>query len=117
MKIIDLIKNLWNLIKIVLLILKIFNIEDLFLNFLEENEINKEKDEEVKINKEKDEEVKINKEKDEYNKEIYRNALMLKVIGAATFICWLKLSKDEIGYVFLALILSEILEKIVEKTK
>jgi len=105
MKIIYLIKNLWNLIKIVLLIIKIFNIEDLFLNFLEENEINKEKENEKE------------KEKDEYNKEIYRNALMLKVIGAATFICWLKLSKDEIGYVFLALILSEILEKIVEKTK
>jgi len=109
MKIIYMIKNLLNGIRTLLLILKIFNIEDLFYNFFNEiifNNIGENGNEEE--NKEN---------KDDYNSEIYRNSLMLKFIGAVTFICWLKLSKDEMGYVFLAIILSEILEKIVEKTK
>ena len=112
MKIIYMIKNLLNGIRTLLLILKIFNIEDLFYNFFNEiifNNIGENSNEE---------ENKENKEnKEAYNNEIYRNSLMLKFIGAVTFICWLKLSKDEMGYVFLAIVLSEILEKIVEKTK
>jgi len=108
MKIIYIIKQLWNVIRTLLLIIKIFNIEDLFYNFFNEiifNNIGENVNEEEKSSK------------DDYNKEIYRNSLMLKFIGAVTFICWLKLSKDEMGYVFLAIALSEILEKIVEKTK
>jgi len=75
-----------------LFIIKIFSIEDLlynlsneifFNNIVEGNENDKNKE-----------------EKDAYNKEIYKNSLMLKFIGAVAFICWLKLSKDEMGYVF-----------------
>ena len=109
MKIIYMIKKLLNIIRTCLLIFKIFNIEDLFYNFFNEiifSNIGENANEE---------ENKENKEN--YNNEIYRNSLMLKFIGAVTFICWLKLSKDEMGYVFLAIILSEILEKIAEKTK
>jgi len=118
------IKNLLNWIRTLLLIVKIFNIEDLFYNFFNEiilnnigenengngneNENGKEKENENGKEKEK---------KDDYNKEIHRNSFMLKFIGAVAFICWLKLSKDEMGYVFLAIALSELLEKIVEKTK
>ena len=112
MKIIYMIKNLLNGIRTLLLILKIFNIEDLFYNFFNEiifNNIGE------NVNEEENKENKENKEA--YNNEIYRNSLMLKFIGAVTFICWLKLSKDEVGYVFLAIAISEILEKIVEKTK
>ena len=124
MKIIYMIKNLLNWIRTLLLIVKIFNIEDLFYNFFNEiilnnigenengngneNENGKEKENENGKEKEK---------KDDYNKEIHRNSFMLKFIGAVAFICWLKLSKDEMGYVFLAIALSELLEKIVEKTK
>lgn len=101
------IKKLLNWIRIILLIIKILNIEDLFnevifKNIVEDNEAAPENKKE---------------EKDAYNEEVHRNSLILKFIGAVTFICWLKLSKDEMGYVFLAVIISEILEKIVEKTK
>ena len=112
MKIIYMIKNLLNGIRTLLLISKIFNMEDLLYNFFNEiifNNIGE------NVNEEENKENKENKE--DYNNEIYRNSLMLKFIGAVTFICWLKLSKDEMGYVFLAIVLSEILEKIVEKTK
>lgn len=103
------IKKIWDGIRILLFIIKIFSIEDLlynlsneifFNNIVEGNENDKNKE-----------------EKDAYNKEIYKNSLMLKFIGAVAFICWLKLSKDEMGYVFFAIVLSEVLEKIVEKTK
>jgi hypothetical protein len=105
------IKKLLNWIRIILLIIKIFNIEDLFHNLF--NEVifkNIVEDNEAAPENKKE-------EKNAYNEEVHRNSLILKFMGAVTFICWLKLSKDEMGYVFLAVILSEILEKIVEKTK
>jgi len=91
MKIIIIIKNLWNGIRMLLLIRKIFKIEDFLSNLFNEiilNNIGEDTDtvskEEVK--EEVKEEAKA-KAKEEYNKEIYKNSLMLKFIGAITFIC------------------------------
>ena len=110
------IKNLLNWIRTLLLIVKIFNIEDLFYNFFNEIILNNIGENE-NGNGNENENGKEKEKKDDYNKEIHRNSFMLKFIGAVAFICWLKLSKDEMGYVFLAIALSELLEKIVEKTK
>ena len=110
------IKNLLNWIRTLLLIVKIFNIEDLFYNFFNEIILNNIGENE-NGNGNGNENENGKEKKDDYNKEIHRNSFMLKFIGAVAFICWLKLSKDEMGYVFLAIALSELLEKIVEKTK
>jgi hypothetical protein len=95
MKIIIIIKNLWNGIRMLLLIIKIFNIEDFLSNLFNEIILNNIGDdtvskEEIKeeIKEEVKEEIKGEvKAKEEYNKEIYKNSLMLKFIGAITFIC------------------------------
>jgi len=114
------IKNLLNWIRTLLLIVKIFNIEDLFYNFFNEiilNNIGENENGNENENGKENEKENEKEKKADYNKEIHRNSFMLKFIGAVAFICWLKLSKDEMGYVFLAIALSELLEKIVEKTK
>jgi hypothetical protein len=59
----------------------------------------------------------VDKQKSDYNNEIHKNSLMLKFIGSVALICWFKLTKDEMGYVFVGMLLSELLEIIVEKTK
>jgi hypothetical protein len=106
------IKKLLNWIRIILLIIKIFNMEDIIHNFFNEIFFNNISEGEGEGEGEKKE-----KEKDDYNKEIHLNSLMLKTISAVALICWFKLSKDEMGYVILGIVLSEILEKVVEMTK
>ena len=105
-------------IKIILLLIKLFNMEELVNNilynilFLFENE-------EISTTSEvtTTSEVPTNSEAAEDRKgEIRRNELICKFILSVSIICWFDLTKEQSGYMFISLVLIEVLDYIREKT-
>jgi hypothetical protein len=86
-KIIYIINKFYGKIKIFFLILKFFNIEDLFNNLFNEIILNNIGEENTSTDKENTSTDKVVKEKSDYNNEIHKNSLMLKFIGSVALIC------------------------------
>jgi biopolymer transport protein ExbB/TolQ len=58
-----------------------------------------------------------NSEKKEYNNEINTNVLIIKIIGAVSVVCLLKLSQEQSIYVVISFILVEIIEELTRNNR
>ena len=110
-KFLNYIKNSIKYIKIFFLIIRLFNIEEIINNFINEIFFTYNQENNIDI-KSKDEE---NIEKEEYQKEIDRNVLIIKFIITSSLICWFNLSQEQGGYLFMAVMLTEIVDNIFRK--
>jgi len=103
--------NIKMCIKILFRIIRLLNIEEIINNSI--NEIlfiyNEENNSDIKT------ENKQNVEKTEYQRGIDRDTLIVKIIIASSIISWLSLSKEQAGYLFIGVMLTEIFDRIFKK--
>jgi biopolymer transport protein ExbB/TolQ len=128
-------------IRIILIIIKLFNIEEILNNIFNEilyiynqdtiNQENTNSENQENTNSEKKENTNsenqentnsekkenTNSEKKEYNNEINTNVLIIKIIGAVSVVCLLKLSQEQSIYVVISFILVEIIEELTRNNR